>query len=129
VLPAITLDVEPTARGLELLGEKLTAFARDHDLPETVVSRMASVASDIADVLAGALAAPPVAHLQADADIGLDDAQVVLIAEDHRLVDVHASLRRRLDGIAARCDAFAAQFTSNAELQVWACFRLVSVGD
>jgi hypothetical protein len=123
VLPAITLDVTPTALGLQLLSAKLTTFAHDHDLPEPVVTRMVAVANDVADVLVGALDAPPVGRLQADADIGLDDAQLVLIAADHRLLDVYTSLRPRLDGIAARCDAFAVQLTPNAEVQVWACFR------
>jgi hypothetical protein len=57
--------------------------------------------------------------------IGLDDAQLVLIAADHRLVDVYASMRPRLDSVGPRCDAFATQLTTSGELQVWACFRLV----
>jgi hypothetical protein len=126
VLPAITLDVEPTDAGRRHLSAKLTAFAQDHDLRDTVAARMVSVANDVADVLAGALDAPPVARMQADADIGLDDAQLVLIAEDRRLADVYASLRPRLDRIASQCDAFAAQLSPNAEVQVWACFRFVT---
>lgn len=125
VLPAITLDVEPTDAGLELLSARLTTFARDHELPDTVASRLVSVASDVADVMTGSLDAPPVARLQADADIGLHDAQLVLIAADHRLVDIYASMRARLDSVAPRCDAFATQLTTSAELQVWACFRLL----
>ena len=123
-MPAVTLDVEPTDAGLELLSAQLTGFARDHDLPETVTRPMVSVASDVAEVLAGALEAPPVGRLQADADIGVEDAQLVLTAEDRRLLDVYASLRPRLDCIASRCDAFAAQLTPNTELQVWASFRV-----
>jgi hypothetical protein len=124
VLPAITLDVEPTPPGLQHLSAQLTTFATEHDLPETVAMRLVSVASDVADVLTDSLEAPPVARLQADADIGLEDAQLVLIATDERLLDLHASLRGRLDTIAARCDAFVTQLTPSAELQVWACFRL-----
>jgi hypothetical protein len=126
VLPAITLDVEPTDAGLQGFSEQLAAFAHNHGLPETVASRFVAVASDVTDIVAGTLDAPPVGRLQADADIGLDDVQLVLIARDHRLLDVYASLRPRLDRLASRCDAFAAQLTPNAELQVWACFRLVN---
>jgi hypothetical protein len=124
VLPAITLDVDPTGGGLEVLTARLTEFARDHELPDSVGPRLVSVASDVADALTSALAAPALGRLRADADIGVDDAQLVLIAEDHRLPGVFASLRARLDGIASRCDGFAAELAPNAELQVWACFRL-----
>ena len=125
MLPAVTLDVEPTDAGLQLLSARLTSFAHDHKLPETVVSGIVSVASEVGDVIAHSLDAPPVARLQADADVGLDDAQLVLLAADHRLPEVYASLRPRLERIASRCDAFATQLTPAAELQVWARFRLV----
>jgi hypothetical protein len=124
VLPAITLDVDPTDGGLELLIARLTEFARDHELPDSVGPRLVSVASDVADVLTGALAAPALGRLRADADIGVDDAQLVVIVEDHRLPGEFATLRPRLDHIASRCDGFAAELATNAELQVWACFRL-----
>jgi hypothetical protein len=123
VLPVITLEVEP-ADGADLqwlLGE-LTAFAHEHELAEAEASRFISVASDVVEVVADALDAPPVGRLQADADIGRDDVQLVLIATDHRLSHVHTSMRR-LEGIASRCDDFATQLTRASELQVWASFR------
>jgi hypothetical protein len=124
VLPAITLDVEPTTEGLETMSAQLAAFAHDHGLPALVGSRLVSVAADVADILAGGLAEPPLRRLQADADIGLADAQLVLVAGDDRLAALYASLRSRLDRIARRCDAFVAELAPNDELQVWACFRL-----
>jgi hypothetical protein len=124
ILPAITLEVEPSAAGLRGMSEQLAAFARDHELPGSVASRMVSVAADVANVVTGALSAPPISHLLADADIGLDDAQLVLIAEDHRLPELFASLRPRLHRAAIRCDGFAAELAPHAELQVWARFRL-----
>jgi hypothetical protein len=124
VLPAITLDVEPTHAGLQAMSAQLGEFARDHDLPAQVGSRIVSVASDVAGAVAEALAGPPVGRLQADADIGLADAQLVLIAADHRLPAVYRSLRPQLDAVAARCDAFVAELSPGSELQVWACFQL-----
>jgi hypothetical protein len=124
VLPAITLDVEPTDAGRQHMAAQLGGFASDHGLPADVGSRMVSVASDVADVVARALDGPPIARLRADADIGLGDTQLVLIAADHRLPGVYRSLRPRLDGIAARCDAFVAELSASSELQVWARFQL-----
>jgi hypothetical protein len=124
VLPAITLEVEPTDSGLRLMAAELTAFAKDHELPGAVGARMVSVAGDVAGALLAALEAPAVGRLQADADIGVEDAQLVLIASDHRLPDVHASLRPVLDRLGAQCDGFAAELAPNGDLQVWARFRL-----
>jgi hypothetical protein len=124
VLPAITLDVTPTAAGLQLLARQLTTFAYEHELPEDVATRLVSVASAAADVLAGSVGSPPVGRLQADADIGRDDAQLVVIATDHRLIDRYAGLRERLERLDERCDGFATQLTPAAEVQVWARFAL-----
>jgi hypothetical protein len=124
VLPAITLDVEPTDAGLRAMSAQLGAFATDHDLPADVGSRLVSVASEVAGAVAGALDGPPVGRLQADADIGLADTQLVLIAADHRLTAAYPALRPLLDAIARRCDAFVAELSPSSELQVWACFRL-----
>ena len=124
VLPAITLDVEPTSEGLRLMSEQLELFLRDHDVPAPVGARLVSVANDVAFAVASALERPPVGRLQADADIGLDDTQLVLIAGDHRLPDVYAALRPHLDDAARQCDDFTAALAPNAELHVWARFRL-----
>lgn len=124
MLPAITLDVEPTDAGARLMAAELAAFAEDHELPPPVASRMVSVASAVAAGVVATLAAPPLGRLQADADIGLDDAQLVVIAGDDRLRDVYPALKPVLDGLAARCDAFAAELAPTGELQVWARFRL-----
>ena len=123
MLPAITLDVEPTDAGTQLMAAELAAFAEDHELPPPVASRMVAVASGVAAAVVAALAAPPLARLQADADIGLDDAQLVVIAGDDRLRDVYPSLKAGFDVLAARCDAFAAELAPTGELQVWARFR------
>jgi hypothetical protein len=120
VLPAITLDVEPTPPGLEAMVARLTAFGREHDLPGGAATRLVGVAIDVA----GVLTTSPVEGLQAEADIGDDNAQLVLIAAHPDLPERYAALRERLDAVAARCDAFAAQLMPNAGLQVWACFRL-----
>jgi hypothetical protein len=122
VLPATTLEVEPTSAGLRLLTEQLTAFAHEHGLPEEVASRLATVASDVAEVVAASLDG----RLQADVDIGVADTQLVVIARDHRLAEVYGSLRPRLDRLGSRCDGFAAELSSGSELQVWARFRLAS---
>jgi hypothetical protein len=127
VLPVITLEVESTDDAdLQWLLEELTAFAHEHELPAAEASRFVSVASEVVEVVAAALDVPPVRRLQADADIGRDDAQLVLIATDHRLSELYAAMRPRLDDIAARCDDFAAQLCRASELQVWASFRHAS---
>jgi len=126
VLPAITLDVEPTDAGARLMAAELAAFAEDHELPPPVAAGMVAVASEVAAAVVAALAAPPVGRLQADADIGLDDAQLVVIAADDRLRDAYASMKPGFDELAARCDAFAAELAPTGELQVWARFRLNS---
>ena len=120
VLPAITLDVAPTAPGLEEMASQLTAFAREHDLTDGVATRLVGVASEVA----GILAAAPVERLRAEADIGGANAQLVMSATHPDLPERYAALRERLDTVAARCDAFATQLMPNAELQAWACFRL-----
>jgi hypothetical protein len=124
LLPAITLDVDPTDAGLQQMTAQLTAFARDHALPDPVGSRLVSVASDVADVVTSVLGAPPLARLRAEADIGDADAQLVVSAGDERLVAAYGSLRALLDRIAPRCDRFMTELAPNAELLVWACFRL-----
>jgi hypothetical protein len=123
VLPAITLDVTPTPPGLRHLAAQLETFAQEHDLPADVATRLVAVASDVAEVLTAAVESPPLGRLQADADIAADDAQLVLIAGDHRLPDRYPSLRGRLERLSTRCDEYAAQLTPSAEIQVWARFR------
>jgi hypothetical protein len=124
VLPAITLDVEPTAAGLREMSAQLAAFARDHGLSGAIGARLASVAGDVTHLVLGALTEPFAGRLQADADIGPADAQIIVIAADQRLPGVYGSLRPRFDAIAARCDDFAAELAANSELQVWARFQL-----
>ena len=124
MLPAITLDVEPTPPGLQRLSAQLTAFASEHDLPDSAARRLVGVAGEMADVLVSSLDAPPVRRLWADADIGREDAQLVLIASDQRLLDRYGTLRGRLAAIASRCDGFATHVSAGVEVQVWASFRL-----
>jgi hypothetical protein len=128
VLPAVTLDVVTTDEGMQQMSAQLTAFAHDHGLPRPVGSRMLSVANDVARLVSRALA-PPVTRLQADADIGPADTQLVIIAGDERLSDVYASLRQDLELLEPRCDGFAAELVRGAELEVWARFRLAGAGD
>jgi hypothetical protein len=122
VLPAITLDVEPTDAGLRRLSAQLAAFGRDHDLPDSVGARLVSVAGDVTDLLLAAVTSPFGGRLQVDADIGISDAQLIVIAEDHRLADRYRSLRERLEAIGSRCDSFAVELAARSELQVWARF-------
>jgi hypothetical protein len=124
VLPAITLDVEPTDAGLRQMSEELAEFARDYELSEPVVSKLVAVAGDVTAAVTRDVAAPPLARLTVDADIGPSDTQLVVIAADPRLPAAYASLRPSLDRAKAQCDGFAAELGRDAELQVWARFRL-----
>jgi hypothetical protein len=124
VLPAITLEVGLDASGLSQMSTQLEEFADHNDLGEPVAERLVSVARDVVEAVLRAVPAPAGGSLTADADIGWDDAQLVVIAADPRLPDVYASLRPTLDRAAARCDEFAEELGRDARLQVWGRFRL-----
>jgi hypothetical protein len=124
VLPAITVEVEPTERGVAAMESELDAFAREHHLSAPVRERLVMAAGEVAAILVRACDGPPVRRLQADADIGVTDAQFVMIAADDRLPAVYAALRPRLAGPAVRCDGFSHELTPSPELHVWGCFRL-----
>ena len=122
LVPAFSVDLEPTEAGANRGAHELTAFAAEHGVADRVRERLAGVTADAMNQLAALRRTSEPITVEADIDQG--NVQVVF-SRDLESREAVAAARSALSSVARLGDEFSIQRAGDgATIEVWICFSL-----